>query len=144
MPMTNASRHVYSLENICPYTHGQGVYIARSLLSVVDPNMVYSHECEFDPNFEIRLAPIVDPKSMLKVFPNPTNDILYFEILNFTTDDAATIEISDISCRIVLSYTTTIDHLNKTDVSKLQSGCYLFKITTKSNESFSEKFCIIR
>ncbi len=129
---------------LCPFTHGQGVYIARSLLSLVDPNMVYSNDCEFDPNFEIRLAQASEPKSMLKVFPNPVNDILYFEILNFTNGIEATIEISDVSGRIIVSYTTTINDLNKTDVSKLQGGCYLFKVTTKNNVSFSEKICIIR
>jgi hypothetical protein len=49
------------------FTHGEGVYIARSLLSVVDPLFEYFNECELDPSFEVRSAQIQKKQTALKI-----------------------------------------------------------------------------
>jgi hypothetical protein len=126
------------------FTHGEGVYIARSLLSVIDPNFEYFNECESDPTFIPRSARILNPKSALKIYPNPVQDILNFELLNFESDLPVMVQVSDISGRTVLSTSVKVESSNSIHVGKLESGCYLFKVKTDSVGSFSEKFCIIR
>jgi hypothetical protein len=129
---------------INPYTHGEGVYIARSLLSIIDPNFEYLNECESDPSFEIRSVLVQNPKSALNIYPNPVQEILNFELLNFESDQPVMIQVSDISGRTVLSTSVKVEGSNSIHVGKLESGCYLLKVKTDAVGSFSEKFCIIR
>jgi hypothetical protein len=144
---TMTSEDIQQLEEIaflCPYTHGEGVYIARSLLSVIDPLFEYVNECELDPSFEVRSAQIQQNKTALKIYPNPVQDVLNFELLNLDSDQPVLIQVSDISGRIVLSTSVKVEGSNSIHVGKLESGCYLIKVNTDTVGSFSEKFCIIR
>jgi hypothetical protein len=113
-------------------------------LSVIDPNVEYFNECELDPSFEVRSAQIQKNKIALSIYPNPVQDILSFELLNFESDQPVIVQVSDISGRIVLSTSVKVEGTNSIHVGKLESGCYLIKVNSDTVGSFSEKFCIIR
>ncbi len=140
----NAMNVLSSQEVLCPYTHGEGVYIARSLLAAIYPDSVFSHFCESDPSFEIRSTKVDVRNTVLKVFPNPANDVLYINMLNYNSDEKAVIEIADLLGRRILSSYTTLMNMNSMDVSSLKNGCYMLKITLHSGKLLTEKICIVR
>jgi hypothetical protein len=142
--MTNASRHVYSLENICPYTHGQGVYIARALLSTVDPQYFFINECETDPSFVPRAKVVHVAAPQMLMYPNPADNIVYFELMNATNCETANVRIADVTGKILIDKVVDIEHINSLDVSGLSSGCYSFTLILKTGQTFSEKICLIK
>ncbi len=70
----------------------------------------------------------------LSVYPNPVNDIIYFDVAN---NEKSNIVISDLSGKIVLDINT---NNNKIDISHLQGGVYVLKI---SNSDFAKTTKII-
>jgi hypothetical protein len=129
---------------LCPFTHGQGVYIARSLLSTVDPHISFISDCETDPNFRPRTLQISAPNPQLHVYPNPASDIVYFELKNAEINEPAKVQITDITGKVLLSKTTDVVQFNSVDASGLANGCYSFSIILRSGQTFSEKICLIK
>jgi hypothetical protein len=73
---------------------------------------------------------ITNTKSTLKIYPNPTSDII-----NVVGVDVKKIEIFNISGLKVL-----ISNNNQIDVSRLKCGTYIIKIFGKNNETSTNKF----
>ncbi|MBK7567989.1 MAG: T9SS type A sorting domain-containing protein [Bacteroidetes bacterium] len=67
----------------------------------------------------------------IKVYPNPTVDILFVEYADY---DVATIEIINISGQILWK-DNIVSALTEIDVSKFTSGIYLLKIITSNGEA---------
>ncbi|MCG9791663.1 LamG-like jellyroll fold domain-containing protein [Flavobacterium algicola] len=70
----------------------------------------------------------------IKVYPNPTSN---FVIIEASTMDNATIQISDVSGRILVSKNIS-ETANTIDLSPLQNGVYIFRIKTQDGESVTK------
>jgi len=68
--------------------------------------------------------------SLINIYPNPTNDFLYFN-----TNDIFDIKIYDIMGKLVLNQKTIIGK-NKIDVNNLKSGIYIIKSNNNENYKF--------
>ncbi len=66
----------------------------------------------------------------IKVYPNPTEDILFIEYAGY---DVATMEIINISGQILWK-NNIVSEITEIDVSKFTSGIYLLKIITSNGE----------
>ncbi len=126
------------------FTHGQGVYIARSLLSSVDPNSSFINDCETDPNFKPRNMKTLKPEPQLLVYPNPASDMIYFELKDADINEPAIVQITDITGKNLQSKSIDIAVFNSIDASGFANGCYSFSIILRSGQTFSEKICLIR
>jgi len=69
----------------------------------------------------------------IKVFPNPSNSLVYFEITNSTI--IKEIVVYDINGKLINKYTGSHQSI---DISKYANGVYLFKIKT-NNGSVNKK-----
>ena len=67
-------------------------------------------------------------ESEIKIYPNPVHDTLNFTLSS--SNDFADIEIFDTSGRLVIALSRKKNHV---DLSKLQAGNYLVKITTQTD-----------
>ena len=63
----------------------------------------------------------------ISIYPNPTNGIITIDFTNVTNFGKVEIEITDISCKILL--TTSNLQIN---IPYLQNGVYLLKIETET------------
>ncbi len=80
-----------------------------------------------------------------KIYPNPTKDILFVEILIEDSDDAIILSLTDISGRKVME--VELEDNSSTsivDVSKLKEGVYLCKIQHGGNAILHNKLVIVR
>jgi len=61
-----------------------------------------------------------------KIFPNPSNDIIYIQTAKSFGE--VVITLTDINGRQVLSKITVLNNLNEINISNLQSGLYILNI----------------
>jgi len=132
------------LAELCPFTHGQGVYIARALYTLIDPLYEFVNICETDPNFAPKKKQITEKEQQILIYPNPASDIVNFELKNIEIEGKAIVQISDVNGRIVLNKTTEIKLINTLDVSNLTNGCYSLKIILSTGQTFNEKICLTK
>ena len=71
----------------------------------------------------------------LKIYPNPTTDIVYFDVKSVGKNDV--VEVRDITGRLVLTRQNGYD--SKIDVSQLRDGLYTLRLIRK-NSVFTGKF----
>ena len=129
---------------ILNFTHGQGVYIARALYTLIDPLYEFVNICETDPSFAPKKKQITDKKQQILIYPNPASDIVNFELKNIDLEGNLIVQISDVNGRIVLNKTTEIRLINTLDVSNLTNGCYSLKIILSTGQTFNEKICLTK
>jgi len=132
------------LAELCPFTHGQGVYIARALYTLIDPLYEFMNICETDPGFAPKKKQITEKEQQIHIYPNPASDIVNFELKNIDLEGKAVVQISDVNGRIVLNKTTEIKLINTLDVSNLTNGCYSLKIILSTGQTFNEKICLTK
>jgi len=132
------------LAELCPFTHGQGVYIARALYSLIDPLYEFVNICETDPNFAPKKKQITEKETKLTLYPNPASDILNFEIENYDLNEGLIVEISDIMGRLVKSLELVSKNTNNIDISDLKNGIYTISIKLNNGASLIEKLLIIK
>jgi len=140
----NSFTDFQQIADLCPFTHGQGVYIARALYSSIDPLYEFMNICEADPSFTPKKKQITDKEQQILIYPNPASDIVNFELKNIDLDGKAIVQISDVNGRIVLNKTTELKLINTLDVSNLSNGCYSLKIILSSGQTFNEKICLTK
>jgi len=80
--------------------------------------------------------------SKFKIFPNPANDFLNYEIDNFSNNKQADFEIIDFTGKIVFKGACQT-RKNRIDISNLPAGIYLFKFVS-DDYSCSSKLIITR
>ena len=90
-------------------------------------------QIDFNQAFEyspIKIIRIENHQSHLKIFPNPTSQILNIELSDDWTSET-TLEVYDITGKLVQSHITS-NTLNTFDLSHLPNGQYLLKVTNAS------------
>jgi GH25 family lysozyme M1 (1,4-beta-N-acetylmuramidase) len=94
----------------------------------VDLNSFHGSVSDF--NDLVRVIQI-DKKQVFKLYPNPVKTVLYLH--NLTSDKAAKIEVFDTNGRLINEFKP----VNQIDLSYLNEGLYLIKITTTSEAIFT-------
>lgn len=139
-------------------------YIDNDLTTLADTNRKYAVAYELATGCDVTRAPrrgctsntsghekkpngnsiqkIVTDGYELTLFPNPSNGILYVQLnskLNVNKNNS--IQITDISGRMLIQSDIELNRLNAIDLSHLSSGCY-FVSTTLNNVVKTKKIVI--
>ena len=131
-------------DGIC-CSYGSGSYTLETSGGTVlasGGNFSYSETTSFclpttSFNFATTNSSEILAKTSFKIYPNPVNDILYVEAINFNKEDQ--LKIYDVSGRLVL--TKTLNEVNtNVDISDLSSGVYFIKIADGSSSKNNLKF----
>ncbi|MGQ8335331.1 RICIN domain-containing protein [Sunxiuqinia sp. A32] len=77
----------------------------------------------------------------LSVYPNPADDILYISYSEYSKSEYSTLYLLSISGSVVMNIDIKSNGSSKLNVSKLQSGIYLLKLTT-SEGTITKKIII--
>lgn len=80
--------------------------------------------------------------NIIKVFPNPANDHIACQ-LNGDADKQATIELMDMSGKVIYSITTAQKGEVNIPSAQLSAGDYLIKVTPAGGSSFVEKVSVV-
>lgn len=79
----------------------------------------------------------------INLFPNPTTGIMYVQVdFTYISTKMNTIEIKDITGRVLLKKELEFNRLNMIDLSQLSSGCYF--VSTKINDKEKSKKVLIQ
>jgi PKD repeat protein len=77
---TTAVAQLQQFAQLCPFVHGNYVFVCRVLLQMTGDTTEYWHVCEEDADFiPGKAMPIADEISQLKIYPNPANDFVTVE-----------------------------------------------------------------
>ncbi len=89
-------------------------------------------QVRYRDNYQV-LTSLSDEKdiSAMQLYPNPVKDKLYF---NSTLKNTATIELFSITGQLILK--ETVNELNFIDVTKLETGLFVVKVTEANKTSF--------
>jgi hypothetical protein len=139
------------IASYCPYTKGNAVYSARSILASIDPmDIFYMNACEktttfngnrfaaLDPDDEIELSrenkkDLQKAKFNFAVHPNPSSGLLNI-VWDKKTELKNNIQILAIDGKVVKEY--CLLNNNFFDVSNLNDGIYYLKVFLKDNTGF--------
>ena len=73
--------------------------------------------------------------TVFKVFPNPANDNINIEFSNPENVESNYIEIFDIQGRLIISQNLFSDKYNKVNISHLQKGMYIYKLSNSNKNT---------
>ena len=130
---------------LCPYTSGPAVSLARTLL--FSPTKEYFslyNECEIPaftpPSSRFGQEPISDKGPQISITPNPTTGIIQ---VNATGYDITTLQwqVTDLTGKSLLA--GRLRNLS-IDLSTLDPGTYLVRISNQGTTEFSTKVVLIR
>jgi hypothetical protein len=121
---------------LSPETGGDGVYVARILLGI-DP-------IEYGTTYKIGKGNTTNQDVNARVFPNPAKDKLSIEFDKTGIQIDGTINMYDITGRLVLSKNfSTFDSKIIINIESLEKGSYLYKVESNVSKSVSGKLSII-
>lgn len=122
-----------SIINLSPVEYGYGIITARVLLGIgTSPALRLAEEEEV---FER------SPLKELKIYPNPSNGLLYIEIAE---NKNVQVQLFDLSGKLILAQniTNTAKH-QEIDISNVTNGVYIIHVTN-GNESLHGKLVLIK
>ncbi len=133
-----------SIANQCALCGGDGVYQARSLYAIADPNIKFNDESLCGQPQPIKLS---NPEAKLEVVfslsPNPASD---WALLNINTEleFEGQLQVFDVSGKLVVSDAITLSSNEPylLDLSSLPSGFYSFKVLNGIKILFTDKLII--
>lgn len=103
-------------------------------LRSADIDFEYDNE-DFEINPEItEIDDVVSDAEKIKIYPNPTDGILYINVSNSTIDN---IVVSDITGKVYVNETVNADQ-SEIDLSSYPKGIYFVNIVTE-NDSYTKK-----
>jgi hypothetical protein len=137
--------YIQYLALMCPFTEGLSVYQARGLMRAWDDSTFYYNDCESSIPDEYsnnsRFASGTESNSgnaiALMVYPNPSNGTLNVKI----NSSNCIFEVYDVIGKQVMSRKLS-DGETKVDLSSLNNGTYLYKITENNVVIKADKLII--
>ncbi len=112
----------------------EGIYIVQVFNQ--DYCHAYSDPFYFTP---VHIKDIND--NLIRIYPNPANDLIYINIPNHSSFTNIKIELCDIYGKTVLSK-DIINNINELNISKLKPGIYIIKLN--SDNKLNQEFKIIK
>lgn len=132
----------------CPFFYGDGVFLARSILPIMDTSLViYFNECELpvepsERRGEEAITADQDPAKKLRIYPNPSAGSFVIECL-LSADEQAYLVIYDNIGREVFRSKPSCNG-PPILVSGLSEGLYECVLLTNGKVELAEKLSIIR
>lgn len=124
--------YIKNLALMCPFTEGLSVYQARGLMRTWDDSTFYYNPCEStipteylnNSRFANGLISSEGNAIALTVYPNPSNGILNIKI----SSNNCIFDVYDLMGRQIMNRKLN-EGETKVDISSLNNGTYLYKIT---------------
>lgn len=134
---------------LCPFTFGDGVYIARGLLNILDSLQTnYTNICE---------TITISPKSMvnnsieneiygkIELYPNPAEDLLTIEYSDTeNNNDIVLFEVYDLMGEKMLERIITPGENTSVNIESLAQGVYVYKFLYNKKLIKKDKLVIIK
>jgi len=107
----------------------KGIWTAGTFINVAPPYAFNGSATDFGVNFWETLLGVNDFEtgSSFNLYPNPTRTVLNIELKNSATN--VTYEVYDVLGKQILNQSLTSESLPQIDVSNLNSGLYLIRIS---------------
>jgi len=133
-------RQIESIAALCPEEYGHVIFIARDLMSRKTGKFYDDKSCGEGVDLRQRSSEgVISSDTQLKINPNPSSDLIYFEV---TDEIISSVDVYDINGNQVPIDINVSDSSGSMDVSTLSKGMYI--LTCKTNTSVhSEKFLVI-
>ena len=137
--------YVHNLALMCPFTEGLSVYQARGLIRTWDDSTFYYNACEStipdeysnNSRFANGIENTVANAVALMVYPNPSNGILNVKI----NSNNCIFEVYDVIGKQVMNRKLN-EGETKVELSPLNNGTYLYKITQNNIVIKADKFIL--
>lgn len=136
------------IAQLCPFTDGNAVYIARGLLAPID-SIEYKGPCEefVDEESGARMMSSVAAENSLgafELYPNPTNGTV---IVNYqlAETESGQLKVYTMTGSLVTSIDLENTQQSKTvTLPQLDAGVYLYKVTVNGELKLIERLIIIK
>lgn len=133
-----------TIAQLCPFTDGDAVFIARGLLAPID-SVEYISSCEGETSTRMA-APSVDTTNVFtfNLFPNPSSGSI---TLNYQLNENETgaLEIYSIAGSLVTSIPLySGQQLRTTLLPDLGAGTYLYKVSVNGEMKLADRLVIIK
>lgn len=128
----------------CPYVLGYPVYMARMLLSVIEPT-VYHNECEdMIEERNIEKPKVEDNICKVKVYPNPARDEFTIELVDDLRGKKTNVELYNLYGNIVKNIVMNLAEKISINTVDLSSGIYFYKVSLDNNIIGKDKIVLIK
>jgi hypothetical protein len=133
------------IANQCPYEYGDAVYLARLLLSRIEPT-VFHNECEdiIEQRKHDKVKVEVKTPLQVAVYPNPARDEFYVEFTGDLSGKSTIVELYDLYGKMVKQVRTNNETKFTVSTFNLTSGIYFYKISVDNMELKKDKLVIIK
>ena len=135
-----------SIAQLCPFTDGNAVYIARGLLAPLDTTE-YEDLCQPEEGSGNRMAsPYVETDSSFtfRLYPNPSNGEVSIEYQLGGVENGV-LEIYSVAGSLVTSVTLeTGMQLKRISLPQMDAGIYLYKVSVHGEMKLADRLVIIK
>lgn len=135
--------HLYNLALLCPGISGASVFQAQALFNSLYHEILVSECYESEGERKVKY-PIAKENGIsgISIFPNPTSS--YVTIANTKENEFLTVEITDLSNRILVRQNVKATGIFVKLDFDLLNGAYLIHVTNSENESIIKKLLIAK
>jgi hypothetical protein len=136
------------IATLCPFTFGDGVYIARGLLNIADTVIMnYTNICDTGSigNKSMRVEDIVEQDNLqIILYPNPAKDMLTIEYgSSENNSNDLLFEVYDLLGKKLL-VTNIVPGRQEINLGTLSQGVYSYKFTNNDKVVKKDKLVIIK
>lgn len=108
----------------------KGIWTAGTFISLAPPYNFFGLDTDFGVNFWETLLSIedVNATASITIYPNPTSSFLNIQLNSGITN--ANLEVYDVLGKQVINHTISSENTSEMDVSHLNSGLYIIRISS--------------
>ena len=133
-----------NIAQLCPFTDGNAVYIARGLLAPID-SVEYESSCENGSSNRMA-APSVDTGSVFtfNLFPNPSTGSITLDY-QLNESESGKLEIYSLAGSLITTiYLAHGQQLRTIMLPELGAGMYLYKVSVNGEMKLTDRLVIIK
>ena len=133
------------IAQLCPFTDGNAVYIARGLLAPID-SIEYDNSCESDEGNARMAAPTTGTDSVFtfNLFPNPSSGTITLDY-QLNENETGNLEIYSIAGSLITSIQLGSGQRVRTVMlPELGAGTYLYKVSVNGEMKLADRLVIIK
>lgn len=136
-----------AIAQLCPFTDGNAVYVARGLLAPYDPT-IYENPCEFDGGSSNRMMnPDVEEDTTtasFNLYPNPSGGHATLEY-QLGKGETGTLEIYSATGNLITSIQLSGGQQAQTiSLPELDAGMYLYRVMVNGEMKLADRLVIIK
>ncbi|MEO5641876.1 MAG: T9SS type A sorting domain-containing protein [Bacteroidia bacterium] len=133
------------IAQLCPFTDGNAVYLARGLLAPID-SIEYENSCEMNEGNARMAAPATDVDSVFtfNLFPNPSSGSITLDY-QLSGNETGKLEIFSIAGSLITSIQLEAGQRVRTVLlPELGAGTYLYKVSVNGEMKLADRLVIIK